>query len=156
MASGAILAERAAVHVIRLVAGDARCRQFCVFDVFLLVTTVTRGFCVGACQFVFSVGVMVETNLLPSVGRMAAFAIGSKTAFVLIVGLVTIHTGDSGVLENRRFMAFFAGNDHMESYQREVSQPMVENHVCSPGRFVMAIRAALAEGILVRILLFVA
>lgn len=87
---------------------------------------------------------------------MATFAICRKSTFVLIVSLVAINAADARILEDRRFMAFFASHDCMQAGEREGCQPVIEYDFGPPGGCVVAVSTVFAEGGFVNILLFVA
>ena len=87
---------------------------------------------------------------------MAVFAIACKSAFVFVVGLVAINAADASILEDRRFMTFFASHDCMQAGEREGCQPVIEYDFGPPGGCVVAVSTVFAEGGFVNILLFVA
>lgn len=99
---------------------------------------------VGPVQFEVSLFVMVVPPELPAVRVMAGPAFNAETLFVLIVGLMALHTFQGSVLVGGMRMAPLARRDGVKPYQREPGNVMVEKHLLHPAPFIMTALATLA------------
>ena len=107
MAGCAVCAKLTVVFVILLVAGIAISRR--AFEHIIHVTAFAAHFPVLTVQFE-SRQVMVKVCALPVLRRMTGFTLGSKTAIVLIILLVTGVAVAGRAFEDVIHMALFAGH----------------------------------------------
>lgn len=155
MATFALLAEGAVVHVIRFVASHTGATGGDTIWHRAGMTSLAMQSLMPAVQPKRRAPVMIEIPRLPGAGVMALLAPRSKPQLVLVILLVASDTRALHVLERRREMALFAFHLGMRAEQRKAREPVIEERLF-PGALVVAALAFPALLALVLVVLLVA
>jgi hypothetical protein len=156
VAAGAISAEFAAMHVLRLMAGITSGGQFGAGHVFGCVTGIAADLGMATGQRVMRITAMVKGHTAPPQGAVAGLAGFGETAFMLVISGMAGNAGCGRPLVNAALMAPFARGNHMLPDKRIVGESMIELHILLPGHGIVALAAIGAKAGFVDILLFVA
>lgn len=128
----AVFAELATMHILLgMAAKTIRCKARGGY-IFSHVAVIATGFRMLACQRKLRLQPMVECNPGPAVGRMTGFATRREAARMHVITAVAVRASDASVLESRRGVAGFTGNCHMQSAEREIRKPVVEDYILAP------------------------
>lgn len=137
MATFALLAEGAVVHVIRFVASHAGATGGDAVWHRMGMTSLAMQSLMPAVQPKRRAPVMIEIPRLPGAGVMALLALGTEAPLVLVVLLVASDTRGLHVLERRREMALLAFHFGVRAEQRKAREAVIEERVF-PRAFVVA------------------
>jgi hypothetical protein len=132
MASSAIIAKLATVHIVPLMALNAGPRQLRAICHRARMATLTPQTVVAPSQAEPGLTVMIEYPEGPSVRIVAIRTIWAQSPLVTIVLAVTIDTGTHCNLKSPVEMTLFAGNDLVLPDQREIGKAVVEEDLFDP------------------------
>jgi len=156
MATHAIGAKSALVHILRLVTGVTIGWQLGARYILGLVAIIATNTGVCAIQRIMPILAVIKGHTLPAQWAVAAFTSLRKTALMRVVFRVAFFAGRSRTLVNRRGMATFASCNLVQANQGIGRQAMIKTHILFPGGSVVAITTRISQRCFVHILVFVA
>lgn len=153
MAFVALPAECAFVHIVFIVATDARRRQFRLAGHRLAMTAITIPPLMSALQPEAGAGVVIEIPQAPAACVVAAFALRAQAALMHVILVVTRQAFRFGILVLRRGMTFPAFHRHVFSQQWKTGATVIEGGLF-PVLRAMALLALFALLAFVHVVLF--
>ena len=152
MATGAVGAELAAVHIVTMMTATAIAGHGPSFTRRAHVAGDTFEVRVGAIEPKVCLGVVIEGPDAPVIGRVAVGALLPEMSLVRVIGTVAIDAFRGCAFESLVHVAGLAGRRCMQAREWKSCQVVIEAHVRLPALFAMTGTTVGAKRLLVRVI----